>query len=77
MWQFSFLDIFYKFRGTKFDKAILLQSWPGCLYKVRQVLPSGIEVYYKEQQTLQNSPGITKCESYYQVRRNTGDHGKN
>ena len=54
-------------------------------------IPSGIEVYYKEQQTLQNSPGITKCdklllkkvsgitkcESYYQVRRNTGDHGKN
>ena len=43
----------------------------GCYYKVRQVLQSVTDCYYKVRQTLlQSASGITKCYSYYKVRRN-------
>ena len=38
---------------------------------ITKLLQSVIEVYYKVRQVLQNASGITKCDSYYKVRRNT------
>ena len=56
----------------------LLQSVTQVYYKVCQVLQSVTDCYYKVCQILQSvrlllqsASGITKCDSYYKVRRNT------
>ena len=49
----------------------VLQSMTEVYYKVRQVFQSVTEVYYKVRQVLQSASGITRCDSYYKVRRNT------
>ena len=56
----------------------LLQSVTQVYYKVSQVLQSVTDCYYKVCQVLQSvrlllqsASGITKCDSYYKVRRNT------
>ena len=56
----------------------LLQSVTQVYYKVCQVLQSVTDCYYKVCQVLQSvrlllqsASGITKCDSYYKVRRNT------
>ena len=56
----------------------LLQSVTQVYYKVCQVLQSVTDYYYKVCQVLQSvrlllqsASGITKCDSYYKVRRNT------
>ena len=38
---------------------------------ITKLLQSVTEVYYKVRQVLQSASGITKCDSYYKVRRNT------
>ena len=55
----------------------LLQSVTEVYYKVHQVLQSVADCYYKVHQVLQrvtgcnySASGITKCDSYYKVRRN-------
>ena len=72
----GFFDIFHI---TKCGKVILLQDVTDCYYKVRLVFQSVTDCYYKVRQVLQsvtdfiaNASGITKCDSYYKVRRNTG-----
>ena len=37
---------------------------------ITKLLQSVTEVYYKVRQVLQSPSGITKCDSYYEVRRN-------
>ena len=37
---------------------------------ITKLLQSVTEVYYKVCQVLQSASGITKCDSYYKVRRN-------
>ena len=60
----------------------LLQSVTQVYYKVCQVLQSVTDYYYKVCQVLQSvrlllqsASGITKCDSYYKVRRNTTNIG--
>ena len=50
-----------------------------CYYKVHQVLQSVTDCNYKVRQVLKgvtdftkSAPGITKCDSYFKVRRNKG-----
>ena len=58
MRQFNFTGFFGIFRITKCAKIILLDGITDCYYKVHQVLKSVTDL-------------ITKCDSYYKVRRNT------
>ena len=38
---------------------------------ITKLLQNVTEVYYKVCQVLQNASAITKCDSFYKVRRNT------
>ena len=73
----QFCRLFDIFCITKCSKVILLQSVIDCYYKVCQVLQGVTDCYYKVCQVLQSvtdfitkCSGITKCNSYYKVRRN-------
>ena len=68
-WNISY----YKVRQSNF-----ITKSEGLLCKVRQVLQSVTDCYYKVLQVLQSvktllqsASGITKCDSYYKIRRNT------
>ena len=39
---------------------------------ITKLLQSVTKVYYNVCQVLQSASGITKCDSYYKVRRNNG-----
>ena len=41
---------------------------------ITKLLQSATEVYYIVHQVLQSASGITKCDSYYKVRRNKGNN---
>ena len=43
---------------------------------ITKLLQSVTKVYYKVCQVLQSASGITKCDSYYKVRRNKGLNGR-
>ena len=66
----QFSRLFSHISYDKVRQVILLQSVADCYYKVHQVLQSVTDC--KVRQILQSvADFITKCDSYYKLRRNT------